>query len=49
MSGAVDQKIIKLSNLILNNLIDEPVVEFAFQGPLLKLHNGKIGFVLLEM
>src|SRR5210317_1228404 len=43
MSGAVDQKNFKLYNLILNNLIDEPVVEFAFQGPLLKLHNGKIG------
>jgi len=46
MSGAVDQKNYKLSNLILNNLIEEPVVEFAFQGPLLKLHNGKIGICI---
>ena len=46
MSGAVDQKNFKLSNLILNNLINEPVIEFAFQGPLLKLTNGKIGICI---
>ena len=43
VSGAIDQKNFKLSNLILNNNINEAVLEFAFQGPLLKLHNGNIG------
>lgn len=42
VSGAVDQKNFKLSNLILKNNINEGVIEFAFQGPLLKLHNGKV-------
>jgi len=42
VSGAVDQKNFKLSNLILNNNINEGVIEFAFQGPLLKLYNGKV-------
>jgi biotin-dependent carboxylase-like uncharacterized protein len=41
VSGSIDQKNFKLSNLILDNYINEPVLEFAFQGPLLKLHNGK--------
>ncbi len=43
VSGAIDQKNFKLSNLILNNDIDEAALEFAFQGPLLKIHNGNIG------
>ena len=42
VSGAVDQKNFKLSNLILDNNINEAVIEFAFQGPLLKLYNGKV-------
>ena len=42
VSGAIDQKNFKLSNLILNNNINESVLEFAFQGPLLKLYNGNI-------
>tara|TARA_Y100000590_G_scaffold436375_1_gene556870 strand:+ start:1664 stop:2656 length:993 start_codon:yes stop_codon:yes gene_type:complete len=43
VSGAIDQKNFKLSNLILDNNINEAVLEFAFQGPLLKLHNGNVG------
>ena len=46
VSGAVDQKNFKLSNLILNNNINEAVLEFAFQGPLLKLYNGNIGICI---
>ena len=43
ISGAIDQKNFRLSNLILNNKINEAALEFAFQGPLLKLHNGNVG------
>ena len=46
VSGAIDQKNFKLSNLILNNNINESVLEFAFQGPLLKLYNGNIGICI---
>jgi len=45
-SGAVDQKNFKLSNLILNNKIDLPVLEFAFQGPLLKLKGVSVGICI---
>jgi|TARA_Y100000389_G_scaffold104015_1_gene100863 biotin-dependent carboxylase-like uncharacterized protein len=43
VSGAIDQRNFKLSNLILNNKIDLPVLEFAFQGPLLKFKGDVIG------
>jgi biotin-dependent carboxylase-like uncharacterized protein len=43
VSGAVDQRNFKLSNLILNNKIDLPVLEFAFQGPLLKFKGETVG------
>lgn len=46
VSGAIDQRNFKLANAILNNDINEPVLEFAFQGPLLKVHNGNIIFCI---
>jgi biotin-dependent carboxylase-like uncharacterized protein len=42
ISGAIDQRNYKLSNKLVNNDLDEAVLEFAYQGPLLKLKNGKI-------
>jgi len=44
VSGAIDQRNYKLSNKLVNNDLNEAVIEFAYQGPLLKLKNGKINF-----
>ena len=44
VSGAIDQRNYKLSNKLVNNDLNQAVVEFAYQGPLLKLKNGKINF-----
>ena len=44
VSGAIDQRNFKLSNKLVNNDLREAVIEFAYQGPLLKLINGKINF-----
>jgi len=44
ISGAIDQRNYKLSNKLVNNDLSEAVIEFAYQGPLLKLKNGKINF-----
>ncbi len=44
VSGAIDQRNYKLSNKLVNNDLNKAVVEFAYQGPLLKLKNGKINF-----
>ena len=46
ISGAMDQKIFKLSNALVNNNLNEGVIEFAHQGPLLKLKNGSINFAI---
>jgi biotin-dependent carboxylase-like uncharacterized protein len=40
-SGAIDKKNYKLSNIILKNEINNPAIEFAFQGPHLKMKNGR--------
>jgi UPF0271 protein len=37
VSGAIDQRNYTLSNKLVENKLGEPVLEFAFQGPLLKL------------
>ena len=42
VSGAIDQRNYKLSNKLVNNDLNEAVIEFAYQGPLLKLKYGKI-------
>jgi biotin-dependent carboxylase-like uncharacterized protein len=44
VSGAIDQRNFKLANGIIENKIDEAVIEFAYQGPHLKLKHGKINF-----
>ena len=46
VSGAMDQRNFILANRIVNNDLEEAVIEFAYQGPLLELKNGKINFVI---
>ena len=46
VSGAIDQRNYKLANGIVKNNLDEAVIEFAYQGPLLKLRGGKINFAI---
>ena len=46
VSGAIDQRNYKLANKLLNNHLDEAVIEFAYQGPLLKLKNNRINFCI---
>ena len=44
VSGAMDQRIFILSNALVNNDLNEGTIEFAYQGPLLKLKNGNVNF-----
>ena len=46
VSGAIDQRNYKLANKIVDNHLNEAVIEFAYQGPLLKLKNNKINFCI---
>ena len=46
VSGAIDQRNYALSNKLVENQLNEAVVEFAYQGPILKLKNGKINFAI---
>jgi len=46
VSGAIDQRNYALSNRLVENQLNEAVVEFAYQGPLLKLINGRINFAI---
>ena len=46
ISGAMDQRIFSLSNALVNNDLNEGVIEFAYQGPLLQLKNGSVNFVI---
>jgi len=46
VGGAIDQRNYTLSNRLVENQLNEAVVEFAYQGPLLKLKNGKINFAI---
>ena len=46
VSGAIDQRNYTLSNRLVDNHLDSAVIEFAYQGPLLKLKNGKINFAI---
>jgi biotin-dependent carboxylase-like uncharacterized protein len=46
VSGAIDQRNYALSNRLVENQLNEAVVEFAYQGPLLKLKNGKTNFAI---
>ena len=45
-SGAMDNRNYLLANRLVGNKLDIPVIEFAYQGPLLELKNGKINFVI---
>ena len=46
ISGAIDQRNYKLANLLTDNTLNETVIEFAYQGPLMRLNNGKINFAI---
>jgi biotin-dependent carboxylase-like uncharacterized protein len=45
-SGAIDQRNYKLVNSLVGNQLNEAVIEFAYQGPHLKLKNGRINFAI---
>ena len=45
-SGAMDKRNYLLSNSMLGNKINKPVIEFAYQGPLIKYRGEKINFVI---
>ena len=46
VSGAIDQRNYKLANCLVNNKLNEAIIEFAYQGPLLRLNNGNINFAI---
>ena len=46
ISGAMDQWNYKIANALVGNPIDNAVIEFAYQGPLLKLKNGSLNFAI---
>ena len=46
VSGAMDKRNYMISNALVENKIDEAALEFAYQGPLLKLKNGTISFAI---
>ena len=46
LSGAMDQRIFSISNALVNNNPNEGVIEFAYQGPLLKLKYGSVNFAI---
>ncbi len=45
-SGAMDKRNYILANCLVGNKIDKPVIEFAYQGPLIKYRGDKINFVI---
>ena len=45
-SGAMDNRNYLLANKLVGNKLDLPVVEFAYQGPLLKFYGEKINIVI---
>ena len=45
-SGAMDKRNYLLANSLLGNEIGKPVIEFAYQGPLIKYKGNKINFVI---
>ena len=46
VSGAIDQRNYKLANSLVGNNLDEAVIEFAYQGPHLKLKNANINIAI---
>ena len=45
-SGAMDNRNYLISNKLVGNLLNMPVIEFAYQGPLLKYHGEKLNFAI---
>ena len=45
-SGAMDKRNYFLANSLVGNKIDKPVIEFAYQGPLIKHRGVKINFAI---
>ncbi len=45
-SGAMDNRNYLLSNKLVQNNLNSPVIEFAYQGPLLKYHGDKINIAI---
>jgi biotin-dependent carboxylase-like uncharacterized protein len=45
-SGAMDNRNFLLANKLVSNELDFPVIEFAYQGPLLKYNGDKINIVI---
>ncbi len=45
-SGAMDQRNFRLANSIAGNKLHFPVIEFAYQGPLMKYKGDEINFVI---
>ena len=45
-SGAMDNRNFQISNKLVGNQQNSPVIEFAFQGPLLKYFGDKIKFAI---
>ena len=45
-SGAMDKRNYVLANSLVGNKINDPVIEFAYQGPLVRYRGKKISFVI---
>ena len=45
-SGAMDNRNFLLANKLAGNKLDSPVIEFAYQGPLLKFNGSKINIAI---
>ena len=45
-SGAMDNRNFLLANKLVDNNLDSPVIEFAYQGPLLKFNGDKINIAV---
>ena len=46
LSGVMDKRNYILANSLVGNKIDKPVIEFAYQGPLIKYKGDKISIVI---
>ena len=45
-SGAMDKRNYLLANELAGNKLNSPVIEFAYQGPLLKFNGKKVNFTI---
>ena len=45
-SGVMDRRNFKIANRMLNNKIEDPILEFAYQGPSLKYFGNKRSIVI---